>query len=138
MSYGDFSGAYMKKKLLILLSLFLMFCSISVYAADPPDSQSDVELKNIWNSMVTSLIKKDIESALDNFTLISRWKYHEQFKQVSDKLPEIFSGMRDIEKIYIKKGEAKYRVRFKENGREYTSFIWFTKDMLGRWKIDKF
>lgn len=128
----------MKKNLLVYVSFFLILVCTSAYAADQHDSQSDTELKSIWNSMVTSLVKKDVDGALDNFTLVSRWKYREQFKQAKDKLPEIFSGMRDIEKIYIKKGEAKYRIRLKENGKEYTSFIWFTKDMFGRWKIDKF
>lgn len=128
----------LKKNLLFYLFLILLCTITSVYAADPPDLQSDVELKNIWNAMVTSLIKKDVEGALDNFTFISRWRYREQFRQAKDKLPEIFSGMRDIEKIYIKKGEAKYRIRIKENGKEYTNFIWFTKDLFGRWKIEKF
>lgn len=134
------SGRYIsfKSTPLILLSLFLVFSSIFVYAADQSDSQLDAELKNIWNSMVTALIKKDVEGSLDNFTYFSRWKYREQFRQAADKLPEIFSGMRDIEKIYIKKDEAKYRIRIKEKGKEYTSFIWFTKDMFGRWKINKF
>jgi hypothetical protein len=46
--------------------------------------------------------------------------------------------MRDIEPVYIKGDEAKYRVRINDNGRERTNYIWFRKDILGEWKIEKF
>ena len=134
------SFKFKKNSLLIYASFFMILLRIltSAYAADQPDSIADNEIKGVWNLMVTSLVKKDVAGALDNFTYSSRWRYSDQFRQAKDRLPEIFSGMRDIEKIYIKNNEAKYRIRLKENGKEYTSFIWFVKDMFGRWKIDKF
>ncbi len=135
MGKGDF---LMKKKLFIFLSLIFLSFIAEAHAADPPDFKLDAELKTIWTSMVTALTKKDIEGALDNFTYSSRWRYREQFRQAADKLPEMVSDMRNIEKVYIKLDEAKYRLRLQDNGKEYTSYIWFSKDILGRWKIDKF
>lgn len=129
----------MKKKLLILvLSLIFLSVLAAGHAEDTTDYRMDNELKAIWNDMVTHLINKDVEGALGYFTYSSRWRYKEQFNQAVDKLPEIFSDMRNIEKVYIKEDEAKYRVRLKDKGKEYTSYIWFSKDMFGRWKIEKF
>ncbi|MDD5435060.1 MAG: hypothetical protein PH343_06495 [Nitrospira sp.] len=127
------------KRLLFFAFLFLLICPARiVLAEDTASSVVDTELKTIWNSMVTALTKKDIEGALDNFTYTSRWRYREQFKQAGDKLPEMASGMRNIEKVYIKVNEAKYRIRLNDNGKGYTGYIWFSKDMLGRWKVEKF
>lgn len=108
------------------------------YAEEGADQRVDAELKALWSGMVTHLLERDIEGALDYFSYSTRGRYKEQFNLIKDKLPEIFSGMRNIEPVYIKRDEAKYRVRIREDGGGHTGYIWFRKDMLGKWKIEKF
>lgn len=128
----------MKKSLLIFTSMMLLSFWIAGYAGDIADRRVDTELKGIWNGMVEGLMRKDIESALGYITYSTRGRYREQFRMIEDRLPEVFSEMRDIEPVYIKKDEAKYRIKIKGDGGESTGYIWFRKDLLGRWKIEKF
>ena len=88
--------------------------------------------------MIDRLSAGDIEGAVGYFTYSSRWKYKEEFTLAKDKLPEISAKMGKIEPVYIKDDDAKYRVRIRDEENEYTHYIWFRKDIFGRWKIDKF
>lgn len=128
----------MKRTILIFISLILLSSWIAGYAEDAADQKVDSELKALWSGMVTRLIERDIEGALGYFSYSTRGRYREQFNLIKERLPEIFSGMRDIEPVYIKGDEAKYRVRIREDGGGHTGYIWFGKDILGRWKIEKF
>lgn len=128
----------MKKTLLVFTSLLLLSIWIAGYAEDMVDQRVDSELKGLWNNAVNHLINKDIEGALVYFTYSTRGRYRDQFNLIGDNLPAIFSGMRDIEPVYIKGDEAKYRARTKDEGGDRTGYIWFRKDFLGRWKIEKF
>ena len=128
----------MKKGLLVFTSLLILSIWIAGHAEDISDHRVDSELKVLWSEMVTRLIDKDIEGALEYFTYSTRGRYREQFSLIKDSLPAIFSGMRDIEPVYIKGAEAKYRVKMKDAGGEHTGYLWFRRDIFGRWKIDKF
>ncbi|MBI5755629.1 MAG: hypothetical protein HZA12_01775 [Nitrospirae bacterium] len=128
----------MKKTILIFISLILLSNQIAGYAEDVADQKVDSELKTIWREMTNRLIEKDIEGALGYFAYSSRERYREQFSVIGDKLPMVFAGMRDIESVYIKDNEAKYRVRIKDASGEHSGYIWFRKDMFGRWKIERF
>lgn len=128
----------MKRTLLLFTSLILFSLWIAVHAEDMADRKVDPGLKTLWNEMITHLKDKDIEGALGYFTDSTRERYREQFSLIVDRLPAIFSGMRDIEPVYIKGDEAKYRVKIKDEAGENTGYIWFRKDILGRWKIEKF
>lgn len=134
------SGRYINFKTTFIVFVFFIFFGISIsgYAEDLKDPGIDSEIKSIWNEMVTRIVNKDIEGAIEYFTYSSRKRYREQFNMVAEKLPVIFSGMRYIEPVYIKDTEAKYRIRIKDANGERTVYIWFMKDFLGRWKIDKF
>ncbi len=128
----------MKRTILIFISLLLLSVWMLGHAEDSAEQRVDSELKALWGGMVTRLIERDIEGALGNFAYSTRGRYREQFNLIKDRLPEIFTGMRDIEPVYIKGDEAKYRVRIREDGGGHTGYIWFGKDILGRWKIEKF
>lgn len=128
----------MKKTILVFTSLILLSAWIAGYAEDMADQRVDSELKSLWNNAVNHLINKDIEGALGYFVYSTRGRYREQFNLIGDRLPSLFSGMRDIEAVYIKGDEAKYRLRIKDEEGERTGYIWFRKDFLGRWKIEKF
>src|SRR3990172_5333888 len=128
----------MKRTILIFVSLLLLSIWTSGYAEEAADHRVDSELKGLWSGMVTRLIERDVEGALGYFAYSTRGRYKEQFNLIKDKLPEIFSGMRDIEPVYIKGDEAKYRVRSREDGGERTGYIWFGKDIVGKWQIEKF
>ena len=128
----------MKKTVLVFVSLLLLCGWIVGATEDSVDSRVDSELKALWSGMVTRLIERDVEGALGYFAYSTKGRYREQFNLIKNRLPEIFSGMRDIEPVYIKGDEAKYRVRIREDGGERTGYIWFGKDILGQWKIEKF
>ena len=128
----------MKRTILIFISLLLLSVWMLGHAEDSAEQRVDSEIKALWSAMVTRLIEKDIEGALGYFSYSTRGRYREQFNLIKERLPEIFSGMRDIEPVYIKGDEAKYRVRIREDGGGHTGYIWFGKDILGRWKIEKF
>lgn len=128
----------MKKTVLVFVSLLLLCGWIVGATEDSVDSRVDSELKALWSGVVTRLIEKDVEGALGYFAYSTKGRYREQFTLIKNRLPEIFSGMRDIEPVYIKGDEAKYRIRIREDGGERTGYIWFGKDILGQWKIEKF
>ena len=128
----------MKRTILIFISLILLSNWIAGHAENMADQKVDSELNTIWREMTNRLIEKDIEGALGYFAYSSRERYREQFSVIGDRLPMVFAGMRDIESVYIKDNEAKYRVRIKDASGGHTGYIWFRKDMSGRWKIEKF
>ena len=128
----------MKHKLISLTILLLLSCNLTSHAGEAVDAAVDKELKAVWASMISRLSAGDIEGAVGYFTYSSRWKYKEEFTLAKDKLPEISAKMGNIEPVYIKDDDAKYRVRIRNEDNEYTHNIWFRKDIFGRWKIDKF
>lgn len=123
---------------LLLTILLLLICNITSHAGEAMDAVVDRDLKAVWASMMDRLSAGDIEGAVGYFTYSSRWKYKEEFTLAKDKLPEISAKMGKIEPVYIKDDDAKYRVRIRDEDKEYTHYIWFRKDIFGRWKIDKF
>ena len=127
----------MKRSILIFIALLFLSVWALGHAEDSAEQRVDSELRALWSGMVTRLIERDVEGALDYFSYSTRGRYREQFNLIKERLPEIFTGMRDIQPVYIKEAEAKYRVRIRENGGEHTGYIWFGKDILGQWKIDK-
>lgn len=128
----------MRKNLFIFVLLLLFSGLITVYAEDVAEQRIDSSLRTIWNEMVARLSVGDIEGALEYFTYASRGRYREQFTSIRERLPALSSGMRDIEMVFIKGDEAKYRIKLKDRGGERTGYIWFRKDIFGRWKIEKF
>ncbi|MDZ4384365.1 MAG: hypothetical protein U0940_02660 [Nitrospirota bacterium] len=128
----------MKRTILIFISLLFLSVWMLGHAEDSAEQRVDSKIKALWSAMVTRLIEKDIEGALGYFSYSTRGRYREQFNLMKERLPEIFAGMQDIEPVYIKGNEAKYRVRIREDGGERTGYIWFWKDIAGEWKIDKF
>lgn len=123
---------------LLLTILLLLSSNLTAHAGESMDAAVDKELKAVWASAIDRLSAGDIEGAIGYFTHSSRWKYKEEFTLANDKLPEISAKMGNIEPVYIKDDDAKYRVRIRNEDNEYTHYVWFRKDMFGRWKIDKF
>ena len=128
----------MKRKLISLTIIFILSWNFTAYAGESIDANIDKDLKAIWVSMINKLSAGDIDGALKHITYSSRWKYKKEFTSVKDKLPEISVKMRNIEPVYIKDDEAKYRSRIGTSNDEYTNYIWFRKDIFGIWKIEKF
>ena len=128
----------MKRKLISLTIIFILSWNFAAHAGEFIDATIDKDLKAIWISMINRLSAGDIEGAIAYITYSSRWKYKKEFTSVKDKLPEISVKMRNIEPVYIKDDEAKYRSRIGTSNDEYTNYIWFRKDIFGIWKIEKF
>ena len=128
----------MKRTILIFIALLFLSVWVLGHAEDSEEQRVDSELRALWSRMAARLIERDVEGALGYFAYSTKWRYREQFNLIKNRLPEIFAGMRDIEPVYIKEAEAKYRVKIREDGGEHTGYIWFGKDILGQWKIEKF
>jgi len=111
--------------------------TIGIVALDP-----DSMIKAKWNGMKSKLIDGDIDGALSYFTPVSQNKYQQIFTLLGGQLPDIASGMADIEQVYTYGYKAKYRIKKNEliNGVNYlvTHYIYFVMDPYGNWYIDSF
>lgn len=98
--------------------------------------REDVEeiLRPIWMALKDYLITDRIEDALLLFTPETRWRYAEQFSLLGSRLAEVFVRIGDIEVISLKGDVAKTRV----HEGSITHYVWFVRDIHGKWKIHKF
>lgn len=128
----------MKYKMISLIAILLLGWNLTGHAGESIDASADNDLKSLWASMIGRLHAGDIEGATGYFTEGSKWKYKDEFASAKDRLPEVSRRMGKIEAVYIRDNDAKYRVRIRDGDNEYTHYIWFRKDIFGRWKIDKF
>ena len=114
--------------------------TIGIVVLDP--GGLDALLRAKWHGMKQALMDGDVERALGYFVDRSREKYRKAFNVITNKLPQIISDMQDIEMIYIKNGIAKYRINRIHviEGEPVTIayYIYYTVDVNGVWKIDKF
>ncbi len=105
-------------------------------------TQLDVLLKGKWEGMKGALANGDINGAAGYIDEQSRERYITIFNALLSRLPQIASGMENIQLIYIDKSIAKYRIRRNEiyNGQPYTItyYIYFNIGSDGLWRIDKF
>jgi hypothetical protein len=121
----------------ILLGVMLPLCLNPAYALD---EKVDTELKLIWHDMKSSLVNRDIEKAIGYYHPETKQYYRDVYTAVGDKLPQVARElMGDIQPIYIKENEAKYRLLKKESygGKivDVTYFVYFVKDSDGKWKV---
>ena len=105
-------------------------------------TQIDTLLKAKWEGMKGALGIQDVDGAAGYFGEQSSERYRAIFNAISGRLPQIASGMQNIQLIYIDRSIAKYRIRRNEiyNGQPYTItyYIYFNIGGDGLWKIDKF
>jgi transcriptional regulator CtsR len=105
-------------------------------------TQLDSLLKGKWEGMKGVLGNQDVDGAVGYFGEQSRERYRAVFNALLSRLPQIASGMENIQLIYIDNSIAKYRIRRTEayNGQPYTVtyYIYFNIGSDGLWKIDKF
>jgi hypothetical protein len=102
----------------------------------------DALLRAKWEGMKTALGNQDVSGAINYFLESSKVRYQNAFNVIIDDLPQIISGMQNIEMIYLKDNVAKYRIyRVHDiNGtpQNITYYIYFVRDANGVWKIDRF
>jgi hypothetical protein len=103
------------------------------------DENVDKELKTIWRDMKSALINKNIEKAVEYYHAETKENYRDIYTAFGDKLPQIVRDLGDIQSIYIRENEAKYRLLKKETygGKivDITYSVYFIKDSDGKWKI---
>ncbi len=99
----------------------------------------DREVKSIWQAMKISLVNKNIDKAIEYYHDETKQKYRDMYSAFGDKLPQLARELEDIQPIYIKENEAKYRLISKESygGKvvDITYPVYFVKDSNGSWKI---
>jgi len=102
----------------------------------------DQLLKAKWDGMKNALTNGNIEGALTYFHESSKEEYQEVFNFLTDRIPDIAIGMREIQLIYLVDKVAKYRIKKEEEVQgqtfDITYYIYFIKDLNGLWHIESF
>jgi len=105
-------------------------------------AQLDQLLKTKWDGMKNALTNGNIEGALTYFHESSKEEYQEVFNFLTDRIPDIATGMREIQLIYLVDKVAKYRIKKEEEVQgqtfDITYYIYFIKDLNGLWHIESF
>jgi hypothetical protein len=107
-------------------------------------SRTEVDrlLKAKWEGMKANLASQDVEGGLGYFLEPSRETYRQAFNIIVDELPQVVSGMQNIEAVYVTDDIAKYRISRVHDidGSLITIayYIYFVKDIHGIWKISRF
>ncbi len=102
----------------------------------------DAHLRAIWGGMKEALVVQDIEEAVGYFISDTQQNYRDIFNALVSTIPQIASGMLEIEPVYFEDNGAQFRIKRHEEieGNEYdiTYYIYFMKDENGIWKIFRF
>jgi hypothetical protein len=92
--------------------------------------------------MKAALTAQNVDGAVGYIGEQSREKYRTIFNALISRLPQIASGMENIQLIYLSDAIAKYRIRRNEiyGGQTYaiTYYIYFNVGSDGIWWIDRF
>ena len=102
----------------------------------------DTLLRSKWDGMKAALIAGDISAALE-FHQPDTWeRYGAIYNALGDQLPALVENMREMSPVYIGGTRAKYEIlrehELEGQTVEVTYYIYFSRDMYGIWKIDKY
>jgi len=128
----------MKKKIFYYSLVGLIFFSYfnHTYAFD---ESSDKQLRSIWRDMKSALVNKNIKKAIEYYHDETKQLYRDIYTAFGDKLPQNAQELGEIQPIYIRENEAKYRLVSKElyGGKtvDITYYVYFVKGNDGKWKI---
>jgi len=99
-------------------------------------------LRARWGGMKAALARGDIGAALEFFAASRQPRYRLIFEALAARLGQIVQDMQDIELIYARDGDAKYRLRRHEiyggQAMTLTYYVYFLRDGTGLWVIDGF
>ncbi|MGV8073118.1 MAG: Ig-like domain-containing protein [Syntrophobacteraceae bacterium] len=102
----------------------------------------DALLRSKWNGMKSKLSTGSIEDALNYFREGSRENYRQIFNSLATKLPELVSGMQEIEMVATQGKRVEYRinrVHIVDNEPVTINYtIYFLLDEDGIWRLDRF
>jgi hypothetical protein len=115
--------------------------TIAVVVLD--QAQLDALLKAKWNSMRQALIDGDIESATAHFRSDRKTAYLELFQAIpNEQINNVIPGTDKMKWVEAPQGKARYatKINLIVNGVPTAagSYIIFTKDVDGLWKIGFF
>ena len=102
----------------------------------------DTLLRSKWDGMKAALIAGDISAALE-FHQPDTWeRYGAIYNALGEQLPALVENMREMSPVYIGGTRAKYEIlrehELEGQAVEVTYYIYFSRDMYGIWKIDKY
>ena len=99
------------------------------------------DLKAKWNNMAADLNSGDISSAVQYLSLGTRDSYQKHLQALKDAgvLAQVVAGMGDMEitKTMGNAAEGDMRV-VNQDGKEYSFYVLFVKDLDGIWRIQSF
>lgn len=92
--------------------------------------------EDTWDTYKSALLKGDVDSALECFTVDAQPRYRKVFEILGRKeMKKIARDMQQIHQRHIGKDGAKYVILRKEKGQEISYFITFYK-IYDEWKIE--
>ncbi|MFZ2629950.1 MAG: hypothetical protein WA081_10805, partial [Desulfosalsimonadaceae bacterium] len=107
--------------------------TIAVVALDRNAMSTMLRAK--WNGMVGGLSNGDAIAASKYFSSDVREKYAANFDLLKDHLPEIASGLHDMQLIKVTEDEAEYSILGDQDGQTFSFYLLFVKDADGIWRI---
>ena len=102
----------------------------------------DTLLRSKWDGMKAALIAGDISAALE-FHQPDTWeRYGTVYNALGDHLYTLVENMREISPVFFEGARAQYRIlrdhEIEGQTVAITYYIYFSRDMNGIWKIDKY
>ncbi len=90
-----------------------------------------------WTSLKDRLLAGDIQGALDHLTPSIRPRFEAAFQQLGGDLPAIAAGLGNIEVLEQLDDIAEAAIVQQENNSPMLYFIYYRRDILGRWLIEE-
>jgi len=95
-------------------------------------------LSNRWTDMRNKLSVQEVGEATSFFSARTLEKYNNLFTELKVALPQMAADMGDMELIYVRDRQAKYRLHRDEDGVLTTYYVYFIKEPNGLWRIIQF
>ena len=93
--------------------------------------------QGVWTSLKDRLLAGDIEGALNHLAPAIRPRFETVFRQLGADLPTIAAGFGDIEVLEQLDDIAETLIVQQENNSPMLYFIYYRRDILGRWLIEE-
>lgn len=101
-------------------------------------AEIDTLVKGKWTSMIESLNRGDVATALLYISPVTRASYQAMINALINQLSSIVSTQKELNLISIKGDVAKYELVTLENGKIYSYEVIFIKDTNGLWMMQEF
>src|SRR5712692_6155234 len=106
----------------------------TVVIADP--QQQDALFTNLWGGMNNTLIKGDLNTALQYLNISAKQKYQPVFQALLPNMKDIVASYAPMLRSSVSEDIGEYVVVRNVNGQKQLFFIYFVRDPDGVWRLD--